>query len=98
MPILQVARFHPVKDHATAVRALAEVIEEVHRHGAGADRVTAKSVPDIESLVNQLEISPPACSFLGVRNDVPRLMSAADVFLLSSLSEGISVTTRWKLM
>jgi glycosyltransferase involved in cell wall biosynthesis len=30
--------------------------------------------------------------FLGVRADVPRLMAAADLFLLTSLSEGVSVT------
>ena len=44
-----------------------------------------------EALVRNLDIENNV-KFLGVRTDVPRLMSAADVFMLSSLSEGISVT------
>ncbi|MCC7191297.1 MAG: glycosyltransferase [Phycisphaeraceae bacterium] len=88
--VLQVARFHPVKDHATALRAMAE---------------TLKSLPDalfilagdgelrsaLEAQAAQLGIAS-SVRFLGVRRDVPRLMAAADVFILSSLSEGISVT------
>jgi glycosyltransferase involved in cell wall biosynthesis len=42
-------------------------------------------------LVGELGVGG-AVRFLGVREDVPRLMAAADVFMLSSLSEGVSVT------
>ncbi|MCX5659300.1 MAG: glycosyltransferase [Planctomycetota bacterium] len=88
--VLQVARFHPVKDHTTAVRAVAEVVEEL----PGAALLLAGDGPErahIEALAAQLEIAPNV-RFLGVRSDIPRLMAAADVFMLSSLSEGISVT------
>lgn len=88
--VLQVARFHPVKDHATAVRAIAEVVEEIPHTvlllaGDGPERA------HIEALAAQLEIASNV-RFLGVRTDIPRLMAAADLFMLSSLSEGISVT------
>jgi glycosyltransferase involved in cell wall biosynthesis len=88
--ILQVARFHPVKDHATAIRALAEVVKQVPDAllvlaGDGDRRVDAQSLVDDLGLTSNVR-------FLGVRSDIPRLMAAADVFMLSSLSEGISVT------
>lgn len=88
--IVQVARFHPVKDHATAIRAFARVHAQCPEAvlllaGEGPLR------PDMEALVRQENLSPHVV-FLGVRDDVPRLLAAADVFLLSSLSEGISLT------
>jgi glycosyltransferase involved in cell wall biosynthesis len=94
--LLQVARFHPVKDHATALRALGAVLKswppvpEAARPvlllaGDGEDRTK------IEALAVKLRLGR-CVRFLGVRQDVPRLMAAADLFLLTSLSEGISVT------
>lgn len=88
--IMQVARFHSVKDHATAVRAFAAV------HAAMPD---ARLVlvgdgpgrPGIEQSVAALGLTE-AVVFTGVRADVRALLPGADVFLLSSLSEGISVT------
>ncbi len=90
---LQVARFHPVKDHATAVRAFAAAAGTF----AAPDKPLLLLVGDgdrrgeIETLIAELGIGDMV-RFLGVRSDIPRLMSAADVFMLSSLSEGISVT------
>ena len=46
---------------------------------------------DMEKLALELGILP-ACRFLGVRRDVPELLRSWDVFVLSSLSEGTSVT------
>lgn len=88
--LLQVARFHPVKDHATALRAFARAHEQQPESvlvlaGDGDKR------QDTESLAAELNIAP-AVRFLGVRDDVDRLMPAADIFVLSSVSEGISVT------
>ncbi len=87
---LQVARFHPVKDHATAIRAWAQVTKAVPDAvillaGDGELRQEA------EALGRELGVSETV-RFLGVRDDVATLMAAADVFVLSSLSEGISVT------
>lgn len=88
--VLQVARFHPVKDHATALRAFAKVSRSISNAvlvlaGDGETR------PAMETLARELNISDRV-RFLGVRVDVPHLMAVADVFLLSSVSEGISVT------
>ncbi len=88
--VLQVARFHPVKDHQLAVRAFARVVSKNKRAvlllaGAGAGREA------IEDLVQALGINDHV-RFLGVQSDIPQIMAAADVFMLSSLSEGISVT------
>lgn len=88
--VLQVARFHPVKDHATSIKAFSHVAEQLPDAvlllaGDGQDKLV------MEQLAKQLGIEKQV-RFLGVRTDVPRLMTAADVFVLSSLSEGISVT------
>jgi len=88
--ILQVARFHPVKDHTTAIQAVACAAKQVPNlllllAGDGQDQ------PKIQSLVNELNLTQHV-RFLGVRQDIAQLMIAADVFLLSSLSEGVSVT------
>lgn len=88
--VLQVARFHPVKDHGTAIRAFAQVSRQLPEAAlllAGDGVLRAQS----ESLVAELGLGG-CVRFLGVRPDVPRLLAAADVFLLSSLSEGISLT------
>ena len=87
---LQVARFHPVKDHATSLRAFARVIADVSDAvlllaGAG------EMISEMQALAGQLGLGDRA-RFLGERSDVADLMAAADVFVLSSVSEGVSVT------
>jgi glycosyltransferase involved in cell wall biosynthesis len=88
--VLQVARFHPVKDHTTALAAFARVAEQEPAArlvlvGDGEDWLAR------QQQARQLGIDSRV-RFLGVRDDVPALLPGADVFLLSSLSEGISVT------
>ena len=88
--IMQVARFHPVKDHKTAVRAFAETLSFVpnavlYLVGDGGQRQT------IEVLCREMDIQDQV-RFLGTRDDVAQLVPGADVFMLSSLSEGVSVT------
>jgi L-malate glycosyltransferase len=88
--VLQVARFHPVKDHATSVKAFGEVVKSNTQAvlllvGDGEKRAEAQALADKLGLADRVR-------FLGVRSDIPRLMAAADVFVLSSLSEAISVT------
>ncbi len=88
--VMQVARFHPVKDHQTAVRAFARVTEQVPGAklcliGEGDERQA------IEALSAELGIYEHIL-FMGARDDVARLLPGADVFMLSSVSEGISVT------
>jgi sugar transferase (PEP-CTERM/EpsH1 system associated) len=88
--ILQVARLDYLKDHATAVRAMARVVREKPE----ARQLLVGEGPEGRSIAAQvaglrLERS---VLFLGLRKDVARLLQAADIFLLSSVSEGIPLT------
>lgn len=97
--VLQVARFHAVKDHETAIRAFHVALQAM----AASTSSQAASLPlfllagdgehkeEMETLVQTLGLTDNV-RFLGVRNDVPNLMAATDLFILSSLSEGVSVT------
>ena len=90
-PVIGIAaRFAPVKDHATLLRAFADVVRErpnakLALAGDGETRAA------MERLAGELGIAA-SCRFLGVRRDVPALLASWDVFCLSSLSEGTSVT------
>lgn len=85
-----VARLAPVKDQATLLRAFARV------HAARPDSrlLIAGDGPLREALQRQTRDLglDGAVLFLGLRRDVPELLQALDVFVLSSLSEGTSVT------
>jgi len=88
--VMQVARFHPVKDHATGIEAFARAVD------AAPDAVLVlvgdgEARPAAEALASRLGRGERV-RFLGVRSGVEGLLPAADVFMLSSLSEGISVT------
>ena len=88
--ILQVARLDPLKDHATAIRTLGHVV----RQGVNAHLVLVGEGPErarIDELVQQQQLEDRV-RFLGLRNDIPRLLSAADLFLLTSVTEGIPLT------
>jgi glycosyltransferase involved in cell wall biosynthesis len=88
--ILQVARLDPIKDHATGLRTLEHVVW--HRRdarlvlvGEGPERTS------IERIVQERNLAPYV-RLLGLRTDIPRLMQSANVFLLTSVSEGIPLT------
>lgn len=88
--IVMVARLDPIKDHATAFRAVREVAHHLPRVrllvvGDGPER------PTLEALIRELHLEEWV-RLLGTRSDVPRLLAAADVTLLTSVSEGIPLT------
>jgi glycosyltransferase involved in cell wall biosynthesis len=88
--LLQVARLDALKDHLTAVRTLQRVTQ-LRRN---VKLVLAGEGPELEAIsaeVRKLSLQP-FVRFLGLRNDVPRLMRAADMLLLTSISEGIPLT------
>jgi sugar transferase (PEP-CTERM/EpsH1 system associated) len=90
LAIIQVARLDYLKDHLTAIRTVervAAVRPEVRLLlvGEGPER------DKIEAEVRQRRLGDHV-RFLGLRTDVARLVSAADVFLLTSISEGIPLT------
>ncbi len=85
-----VARLDPIKDHATALRALARVAAVrddakmvVAGEGPASDAVAAE--------VARLGLGGRVV-VAGVRADVARLLGGADVSVLTSLSEGIPLS------
>jgi L-malate glycosyltransferase len=88
--VVTIARFHPVKDHPTLLKAFAEAARarpdvDLLLAGDGPTR------PDLERLAADLGIADRV-RFLGIRRDVPDLLLAADVFALTSVSEAASLT------
>lgn len=84
-----IARLHPDKDHATLVRAFADMRatgHDIHAHlviiGEGEMRVA------IESLVREVGLEA-SVTLLGDRSDIDRLMPQLDVFALASRTEGL---------
>jgi glycosyltransferase involved in cell wall biosynthesis len=88
--LIQVARLDYLKDHATAIRTM----ERVVRQRPDARLILVGEGPErgkIEDLVRAKGLEANV-RLLGLRTDVGRLLSAADLFLLTSVSEGIPVT------
>jgi sugar transferase (PEP-CTERM/EpsH1 system associated) len=88
--LIHVARLDPIKDQATllrAVRLIASVMPEVRLDivGDGSAR------PALEQLTDSLQLRGHV-RFLGFRSDVSECLAQADLFVLSSLKEGISLT------
>jgi glycosyltransferase involved in cell wall biosynthesis len=88
--VATVARFHPVKDHATLLRAFQLVA------GARSD-VDLLLVGDgsLRAALQEQARALGLCErvhFLGVRSDVPAILSAVDVMALTSFSEAASLT------
>jgi glycosyltransferase involved in cell wall biosynthesis len=85
--ILQVARLDPLKDHPTAIQA----IERVVRRRPDARLLLVGEGPELsklQQLVVQRNLSAHV-RFLGSRKNVGRLLSGGDLFLLTSVTEGI---------
>lgn len=85
-----VARLDPVKNHGMLLRAFQKVASRFPDSrllivGDGPMR------SDLESLAKTLEISKQV-HFLGSRQDIPELLKIMDIFVLSSFSEGMSIT------
>jgi glycosyltransferase involved in cell wall biosynthesis len=88
--LFQVARLDYLKDHATAIRTLEGVVAvrpDVRLVLVGEGPEQGK----IEDLIRQKNLGANV-RLLGLRKDVARLLSAADLFLLTSTSEGIPLT------
>jgi glycosyltransferase involved in cell wall biosynthesis len=87
---VQVARLHPLKDHGTALAAIDEARRLLPNIrllivGEGEERSAIES--EITRLGLQQHVTPT-----GNRTDVSDLLAASDVFLMSSISEGIPLT------
>jgi glycosyltransferase involved in cell wall biosynthesis len=85
-----IARFHPVKDHPTLLRGFARTVRRVPEArlllvGAGPGESALRALVEELRLVDRV-------LFTGVREDIPALLAACDLFAMTSLSEGTSVT------
>ncbi len=87
---ITVARLDPVKDQATMLRGLRRAVDarpdlQLEIVGDGPSRES------LERLVGELRLGANV-SFAGYRRDVASLLLRPQVFLLSSVSEGIALT------
>ncbi len=85
-----VARLDPIKDHSTALATLRRLRATVPTAkllvvGDGSERANIEAAIAGENLQDSVIM-------LGTRGDVPRLLAASDVFLLTSIGEGIPLT------
>lgn len=89
-PLVTVARLSPEKDQATLLRAFAllrRALRDVHLHIAG----DGPCRPALEKLAAELDLARHV-RFLGEIHDVPTLLAQSSVFVLPSLTEGLSLT------
>ncbi|WP_406700169.1 glycosyltransferase [Singulisphaera sp. Ch08] len=93
--ILQVARLDLSQNHAIALRALEQVVRSVPRTrlalvGEGPEQGIVRELVRRHGLESHV-------LFLGLRTDYHRLMAAADVVLLTSLSEDLPLALVYAL-
>jgi glycosyltransferase involved in cell wall biosynthesis len=89
-PAVIVARLNPEKDHATLLNAVAQVVREApeFRLVVAGD---GPCLPQLQQLARSLQITQHV-HFLGAVRDVPTLLRQARMKVLSSVSEGMSLT------
>lgn len=90
---MQVARFHKVKDHVTAIQAW-KILQSQQPTPASHLLVLVgdgDERPAIEQRVNEWGLQNSVL-FTGAVNNARELIPAADLCMLTSLSEGVSVT------
>ncbi len=88
--LLMAARIVPAKGHDTALRALAHLVDQPWTLLVAGDH-HGDLGPQMQALAQQLGIAGRV-RFLGLREDVPALMAAADVLLAPSRREALSLT------
>lgn len=86
--VLMVARFAYPKDQFTLIRALELLPEKVKLFFVGQGELLESCKQEAQELNLEDRVH-----FLGVRNDVPELMKSADIIVLSSHYEGLSLSS-----
>jgi glycosyltransferase involved in cell wall biosynthesis len=91
--VLMVSAFRPEKDQMTLIRAMARLPEDcVLLLAGGAELPAHRTLMDsCRHAAEEFGIADRV-RFLGVRGDIPALMAASDVIVLSSLHEGLSLS------
>lgn len=90
-PVVMVGRLSPEKDPFTLVRATAIVKarEPDFRLEIAGD---GECMEELKRLVRELDLGEETVKLLGEVSDVPGLLARASVFVLPSLTEGVSLT------
>jgi glycosyltransferase involved in cell wall biosynthesis len=84
--LVAVGNLYPVKDHATLLRALAQLPDPwLAIAGRGGEE------ENLRRLARELGIAERV-HLLGLRDDIPTLLAAADVFVQPSRSEGLPLS------
>lgn len=86
--IIQVSRFHEPKDQTTAIRSMIYLPDHVKLLLVGEGEL----LPHCQELVKELNLEG-RIAFTGLRLDVPRLLKMADIVVLSSKHEGLSLAS-----
>lgn len=86
--LIQVASFTPQKDQKTIIEAMASLPDNYKLLLVGIGPLKEEH----ELIVKQLELTNQI-EFLGVRSDVPSLLKTADLVILSSHYEGLSLSS-----
>lgn len=91
--ILMAAAFRAQKDHATLIRAMALLPDSYHLFLAGGaeTKEDEKTLLSCKTLVQEMDLEDRV-SFLGTRKDIPDLLKACDVAVLSSHYEGFGLS------
>lgn len=84
---VMVAGFRYEKDHSTVIKAFGLLPEQYHLLLVG----DGEKRSELEALVASLGLGERV-HFLGIRMDVPNLLQAADVVIMSSHREGLSLS------
>ena len=84
------ARLVPVKDHYTLLRAFATVVREIP-HAQLAIAGDGPLRQELEAFTRKLNLTQRV-TFIGALPDTPKFLSELDVFVLSSLSEGMPIS------
>ena len=86
--ICQISAFRIEKDHTTLIKSLQHLSENVILILAG----DGSTKPSMELLSENLNLSERVF-FLGNRSDTPQIMFSSDILVLSSLYEGLSLSS-----
>lgn len=88
--ISMIAAFRKEKDHETVLKAMALLPSNYYLQLAGRD--FDKKVPLLKQMCHDLGIENRV-AFLGARSDIPNLLEKGDIALLSSVWEGLSLSS-----
>ncbi|MBP6557735.1 MAG: glycosyltransferase [Flavobacterium sp.] len=86
--IIMVGRFNATKDHPTAIKAMTHLSDNIHLLLVGEGNLKT----DCMALAKTLNVDHKV-HFLGLRSDVAELLKSCDINLISSHSEGLSISS-----